>query len=1035
MKKRFLASLLSLVMLLTMLPVTAFAATGDAYTIKFVAGTGATGTMADQTVAKAESGATPYTIPDSTFVAPTGKVFGEWTITAPADTADLKVENGVLSIPDTLETSQAITLTATWRDPANNEYVINFEAGEGGTGTMTSQPVMKTTDADTEYSLPECAFEAPEGKEFKAWAVTAPTDGGLTIADGKLTIPAAVTVATTITLTATWDTASTPPSGQEITEVAVTLDTADLTVDSALPEAGTDTEGATVSTKWYTAAGEEVKTTTFAAAGTYTAKITVAADTGYTLADTVTYKLNDVNTSLTGGVLETTATVAAAPAGEDKEIMAVDVTITTTDLTIDSTLPEARTTTTGASVSTKWYKGADEVKTATFETAGDYTAKITVTANTGYKLADTATYKLNNADAQLKGGVLEANATVAAAGTPAEPAITGVTSKTSGVNVAFADGTITLSGSLTAPTSPATTGTVALTVAYTDETGAATSKDVTVTLTYDNTTTPATWKLPNPAEVVVEGELKAALAGTVAVLAAGQDIPITELAITLVPAGGIKIGDTLPSAVTSETNVTLTTVWKLGTTTVTKAETAGDYTATITVTAKDGYVLTDTEYKLDGAPIELTQEVLTKTVTVTAAAPAEYDVTVNVEPTAGGTAVAQVDNKDVTKAAEGDSVTIKITPNSGYEVQSVTFDGNSVEWTNADTYTFEMPNVPVIVNVVFKQTQTSNPDTTVTENGTVSSTGDVSATVNPSTTDLNDKIAEAKKDDNKAVTFEVTVPEADEAKAETANVTLSKAAVKSVSDENLAVIVKTPVATVTVPAATMKDITSKADGTNVKMVIDKPKTADVPTDVTHVGGFDVRFEDSKGEVTVNKPLKLKMKVSTNASKVFVYLYKAGKAYFLDSATKQYDVVGGFVEFEVKHLSTYVAQAAKNDDATADKTPSVVTPLGLSIAKDTNGNHGLLTVTGTKANTPYLVQFKAGTSADATCMINVITATGTSFELYTTEPTATNSFVVEVWELKSADEPFVGKFGVANAVEPMVYGGKLFKAFGSGEEIK
>ena len=258
---------------------------------------------------------------------------------------------------------------------------------------------------------------------------------------------------------------------------------------------------------------------------------------------------------------------------------------------------------------------------------------------------------------------------------------------------------------------------------------------------------------------------------------------------------------------------------------------------------------------------------------------------------------------------------------------------------------------------------------------------------------------------------------------------------KSVSDENLAVIVKTPVATVTVPAATMKDITSKADGNNVKIVVDKPKTSDVPATVQHVGAFDVRFEDPKGEVTVNKPLKLKMKVNTTASKVFVYLYKAGKAYFLDSATKQYDVVGGFVEFEVKHLSTYVAQAAKNDDATADKTPSVVTPLGLSIAKDTNGNHGLLTVTGTKANTPYLVQFKAGTSADATCMINVITATDTSFELYTTEPTATNSFVVEVWELKSADEPFVGKFGVANAVEPMVYGGKLFKAFGSGEEIK
>ena len=158
MKKRFLASLLSLVMLLTLLPVSAFASTGEEYTIKFVAGTDATGTMADKTVAKATSGATSYPIPVSTFGAPTGKVFGEWTITAPADTADLKVENGVLSIPDTLETSQAITLTATWRDPANNEYVINFEAGEGGAGTKTNQPVMKKKDADTQYFLPSFAF-------------------------------------------------------------------------------------------------------------------------------------------------------------------------------------------------------------------------------------------------------------------------------------------------------------------------------------------------------------------------------------------------------------------------------------------------------------------------------------------------------------------------------------------------------------------------------------------------------------------------------------------------------------------------------------------------------------------------------------------------------------------------------------------------------------------------------------------------------------------------------------------------------------
>jgi len=986
MKKRFLASLLSLVMLLTMLPVTAFAANTLAAgvttaTLTVTATTKAgTDTMADKTVfdtvtvkqdkdgTQEEVTSYKYAISDTnvdkdsvvadtltwtdkpsdwaTIEAPTGKylvvavfngttntqidAWGSVAISSSTNdkeisTVAVTIDTTNLTTTSTLPTANTSTTGANvsteWYN-ASDEKVSSFAAAGNYTAKITV-----TADADSGYSLASNATYTLNG-------------------DTETALPADGVISTTATVTA----ASQTPT--EVSAVAVTIVTTDLKVGSTLPQATTETAGVDLTTTWKTSAGATV--TEFADAGTYTVEITVAPKANYTLASNVTYTLNGSNATATNNVLSTTAAVEEA-SQTPTEVTAVAVTIATTNLKVGSTLPQATTETAGVDLTTTWKTSAGATVTE-FADAGTYTVEITVAPKANYTLASNVTYTLNGANATATNNVLSTTAAVEEADAPAEPAITGVTSQTTGVTANFANGTITLGGKLKVPTDPATTGTVSLTVTYTDETGASKTKDVTVTLTYDSTA-PTTWKLPNPAEVTVEGDLKAILAGNVAVLAADADIPIAELAITLVPAGGIKVGDTLPSAVTSETNVTLTTVWKLGTTTVTKAETAGDYTATITVEAKNGYVLTDTEYKLDGAPIDLTEAVLTKTVKVEAAAAIENNVTVNVTPSEGGTAVAQVDNKDVTKAAEGDSVTIKITPATGYEIQAVTFDGDSVEWTNADTYTFEMPNVPVIVNVVFKQTQTSNPDTTVTENGTVSGTGDVSAIVNPSTTTLNDKIAEAKKDDNKAVTFEVTVPEADEAKAKTANVTLSKAAVKSVSDENLAVIVKTPVATVNVPAATMKKIVADTTTADVKLVVDKPSASDVATTVASVGSFDVKFKDANNkEVKVDSELTLTMKVKGTMKKVWVYLYKGGKASVLGDTDEAYDVVNGEVTFTAPHLTAFVAQEAK--DTTAK--PETKVELSFETAKNVTG--GIVTVTGVEANKLHVIQITKKLSA-------------------------------------------------------------------------
>lgn len=203
---------------------------------------------------------------------------------------------------------------------------------------------------------------------------------------------------------------------------------------------------------------------------------------------------------------------------------------------------------------------------------------------------------------------------------PATPAITAVESKTSGVTATLDKGAVTLSGELAAPAT-GTAGTVTLGFTYTDATGAKKTKDVDVSLTYAaaDGTNPASWTIP--ADVTVDGELKATLKGTVSVKTTQPtDKVIESVAITLVPSAGVNVGDTLPTATTETEGVTLKTEWKNGNNAaVTKADAAGTYTATITVTAKTGYTLKaeGVEYTIDGKTAEKPANVETETLTYT----------------------------------------------------------------------------------------------------------------------------------------------------------------------------------------------------------------------------------------------------------------------------------------------------------------------------------------------------------------------------------------------------------------------------------
>ncbi len=117
------------------------------YTVSFVAGDG-TGTMADVT---ADAG--DYTLPACSFTAPEGKQFKAWNVNGKEYAAGAAVT-----------ISADTTIMAVWEDiPVT--YTVSFDAN-GGSGTMA---VVTVNEGD--YTLPECSFTAPEGKEYKAWKI------------------------------------------------------------------------------------------------------------------------------------------------------------------------------------------------------------------------------------------------------------------------------------------------------------------------------------------------------------------------------------------------------------------------------------------------------------------------------------------------------------------------------------------------------------------------------------------------------------------------------------------------------------------------------------------------------------------------------------------------------------------------------------------------------------------------------------------------------------------------------------------------
>ena len=111
---------------------------------------GGTGTMKPMRV-KAGVG---YTLPECTFTPPEGKEFAGW----------LAANGNVYPAGHDVFSTYDQSLKATWKDKQVTEVTISFDPN-GGTGTMKPMRVK----AGVGYTLPECTFTPPEGKEFAGW--------------------------------------------------------------------------------------------------------------------------------------------------------------------------------------------------------------------------------------------------------------------------------------------------------------------------------------------------------------------------------------------------------------------------------------------------------------------------------------------------------------------------------------------------------------------------------------------------------------------------------------------------------------------------------------------------------------------------------------------------------------------------------------------------------------------------------------------------------------------------------------------------
>ena len=124
---------------------------------------GGTGTMAQETYTlDSEGWVKNFTVPECRFTAPAGKEFDRW-----------EDANGTpYQVGGTPWIAESMILKAIWKDttiPQPGTITVTYDAN-GGTGTMAQETY--TLDSEgwvKNFTVPECRFTAPAGKEFDRW--------------------------------------------------------------------------------------------------------------------------------------------------------------------------------------------------------------------------------------------------------------------------------------------------------------------------------------------------------------------------------------------------------------------------------------------------------------------------------------------------------------------------------------------------------------------------------------------------------------------------------------------------------------------------------------------------------------------------------------------------------------------------------------------------------------------------------------------------------------------------------------------------
>ena len=150
------------------------------YTITYNANSGS-GTMVNGSATQD----TAFTLPASSFNAPSGKRFKAWAIGSAAGSQ--------VSAGGSYTFTANTTVYAVWEAISTATFTITYDA-YGGSGTIANGSATQ----DIAFTLPDSSFTPPNGKRFKAWAIGRP-DGS------KVSAGESFTFITDTTVYAVWE--------------------------------------------------------------------------------------------------------------------------------------------------------------------------------------------------------------------------------------------------------------------------------------------------------------------------------------------------------------------------------------------------------------------------------------------------------------------------------------------------------------------------------------------------------------------------------------------------------------------------------------------------------------------------------------------------------------------------------------------------------------------------------------------------------------------------------------------------------------